>query len=70
MPVIHEISCSQDSPPKNTASIYKGLEQSAYDMNNVLVVNTEKEAFNEVYSRFTTKDTILLENDLPDAFLH
>lgn len=55
---------------KNTQPIYKGLEESGYDMNNVFIANSEKEAFNKVYSDFTIKDTILLENDLPDAFLH
>ena len=40
------------------------------DMNNVKVVNSEKEAFNEVYTKYSVKDTILLENDLPDAFIH
>ena len=55
---------------KNTAYIYKGLKDSAYDMNNVCIVNSEKEAFEMVYKNFSKKDTILLENDLPDAFLH
>ncbi len=55
---------------KNTKAIYNGLVDSGFDMSNVKVVNSEKEAFNEVYANFTVKDTILLENDLPDAFLH
>ena len=55
---------------KNTKSIYNGLKDGDFDMNNVKVVNSEKEAFSFVYANFTVKDTILLENDLPDAFLH
>jgi UDP-N-acetylmuramoyl-tripeptide--D-alanyl-D-alanine ligase len=37
-------------------------------MAHVRVVKTEREAFAFVYSNFTPEDTILLENDLPDAF--
>ena len=55
---------------KNTKAIYNGLKDGEFDMNNVKVVNSEKEAFSFVYTNFTVKDTILLENDLPDAFLH
>ena len=55
---------------KNTEAIYRGLKDSGFDMNNVKVVNSEKEAFNEVYTKYSVKDTILLENDLPDAFIH
>ena len=55
---------------KNTAYIYNGLKDSGFNMDNVYIVNSEKEAFSEVYKRFSKKDTILLENDLPDAFLH
>lgn len=55
---------------KNTKAILNGLKDSGYNMNNVKVVNSEKEAFNEVYANFSVNDTILLENDLPDAFIH
>lgn len=55
---------------KNTTYIYNGLKDSGFDMNNVMVVQSEKEAFEKVYANFTVKDTILLENDLPDAFIH
>ena len=55
---------------KNTKAIYNGLKDGDFDMNNVKIVSSEKEAFNFVYANFTVKDTILLENDLPDAFLH
>lgn len=53
---------------KQTEYIKKGLEESKYNMKNVLVVKSAKDALNYVYSNFTNKDTILLENDLPDAF--
>lgn len=51
-----------------TKYIQKGLNDAGYDMNNVLVVDKIYDAFNYVYTNFTPKDTILLENDLPDAF--
>ncbi len=53
-----------------TRPIYEGLEESGFDMNNVHVMKTVKEAFAFVYQHCTPKDTILLENDLPDAFSH
>ncbi len=55
---------------KNTKAIYNGLVDSGFDMSSVKIVSSEKEAFSYVYANFTVKDTILLENDLPDAFLH
>ncbi len=51
-----------------TKSIVLGLQESGYNMDNVHVVKTVKEAFNLVYKLATPLDTILLENDLPDAF--
>ena len=39
-------------------------------MDNVLVVSKVKEAFQYVWNNATPEDTILLENDLPDAFNH
>lgn len=53
-----------------TAPIYAGLQESGFDMNNVLVVDKVAEAFDHVYSTASREDTILLENDLPDAFNH
>ncbi len=37
-------------------------------MNNVHICKTINEAFALVYKLATPQDTILLENDLPDAF--
>ncbi len=55
---------------KQTRAIYEGLQLSGYDMKNVHVVETVKDAFQIVYQSTDGKDTILLENDLPDAFNH
>ncbi len=51
-----------------TLSIYEGLKDSKFLMENVHVVDTVKDAFTKVYGIATYNDTILLENDLPDAF--
>ena len=51
-----------------TRTIYDGLLESGFDMNNVLVLSNVKEAFDYIYKHFSSRDTILLENDLPDAF--
>lgn len=53
---------------EQTKAIYEGLQEAGFDMNEVYVVATVKEAFRLVYTKASTKDTILLENDLPDAF--
>lgn len=53
---------------KQTAPIVEGLKESGFDMNEVHVVKTVKEAFSLVWQNATPQDTILLENDLPDAF--
>lgn len=51
-----------------TASIFEGLKLSGFAMSNVYVVDKVTEAFAIVYANATPDDTILLENDLPDAF--
>lgn len=53
-----------------TKSIYEGLNEAGFNMNNVHIVDNVKQAFNIVYQEATPEDTILLENDLPDAFSH
>ena len=53
-----------------TKPIYEGLEEVGFNMDSVYVVDTVKEAFGLVYAQATPQDTILLENDLPDAFSH
>ncbi len=51
-----------------TKPIYDGLKESGFDMDKVFVFTTVKEAFAYVGKHASSKDTILLENDLPDAF--
>jgi UDP-N-acetylmuramoyl-tripeptide--D-alanyl-D-alanine ligase len=51
-----------------TRPIYEGLKESGFEMENVFVFTTVKEAFAYVHKHASSKDTILLENDLPDAF--
>ena len=51
-----------------TKPIVEGLKESGYNMDQVLVVDTVREALTFVYQATTPEDTILLENDLPDAF--
>ena len=53
-----------------TKPIYEGLEESGFDMDQVFVFDTVKEALAYVYMTTDGEDTILLENDLPDAFNH
>ena len=53
-----------------TSPIYAGLQESGFDMEHVTVVDKVAEAFELVYSTASRQDTILLENDLPDAFNH
>jgi UDP-N-acetylmuramoyl-tripeptide--D-alanyl-D-alanine ligase len=55
---------------QQTKAIYEGLEESGFDMKQVLVVKAVREAFDFIYETADKKDTILLENDLPDAFSH
>lgn len=53
---------------KQAQPIYKGLVESGFDLENVIVVATIQEAFAYVYQHASYSDIILLENDLPDAF--
>ena len=39
-------------------------------MDQVIVLDKVKEAFTYIYTHASIADTILLENDLPDAFNH
>lgn len=53
---------------KQSKPIYDGLVEVGFDLSKVIVFDNVKQAFDYVYHNFSTKDTILLENDLPDAF--
>lgn len=55
---------------RQTKSIYQGLVEHGFDEAHIYVYPTIQEAFQDVYQRATPQDTILLENDLPDAFNH
>jgi UDP-N-acetylmuramoyl-tripeptide--D-alanyl-D-alanine ligase len=55
---------------KQTQPIYEGLKESGFDMDQVIVLDTVKEAFKYIESHANKDDIILLENDLPDAFNH
>ncbi|MEI7668315.1 MAG: UDP-N-acetylmuramoyl-tripeptide--D-alanyl-D-alanine ligase, partial [Erysipelotrichaceae bacterium] len=51
-----------------TKAVLLGLKESGFDLNHVLVMDHIKEAFDYLTKNASDKDTILLENDLPDAF--
>lgn len=54
--------------PKQTQAIVDGLKESDFNMEKVMIFNTVKEAFDYIYAHVSKQATILLENDLPDAF--
>jgi len=51
-----------------TKAVLQGLKVSGFDLNHVMVMDHIKEAFEYLTKNASDKDTILLENDLPDAF--
>ncbi|MGB7594175.1 MAG: UDP-N-acetylmuramoyl-tripeptide--D-alanyl-D-alanine ligase [Erysipelotrichaceae bacterium] len=51
-----------------TKAVLQGLEEVGFPPIATHVVDTVKEAFAIVYTTASKEDTILLENDLPDAF--
>ena len=51
-----------------TKPIKEGLDDSGFKSENIYIVDTVKEAFGLVYQMADRSDTILLENDLPDAY--
>ena len=53
---------------KQTQAIYEGLVEVGFDLKEVLIVDTVKEAFAYIEANASRDDMILLENDLPDAF--
>lgn len=50
--------------------IHDGLLASGFDMEAVHVVNSMQAAFDLVKQKASVHDTILIENDLPDAFIY
>lgn len=55
---------------KQTASIQKGLEEMSFPSDHVYIVSAVQEAFALLRKLAKPEDTVLLENDLPDAFNH
>jgi UDP-N-acetylmuramoyl-tripeptide--D-alanyl-D-alanine ligase len=53
---------------KQTRMIMEGLIESGFHREDITVTENVRQAFDYVYRNFSVKDTILLENDLPDAF--
>jgi len=51
-----------------TLPIFEGLKESGYDMDQVYVMSSVKEAFAWLGTHASKDDTVLIENDLPDAF--
>lgn len=51
-----------------TKAIYEGLSESGFDLKQVHIVDTVKEAFKYIETHTKQSDIALLENDLPDAF--
>ncbi len=51
-----------------TKAVLEGLQEVGFPSTALHIVDTVKEAFAIVYTTATKEDTILLENDLPDAF--
>lgn len=54
--------------PKQTKAIQQGLKEMNFMPNNIHIFQTVKEAFAFVYEQASEHDTILIENDLPEAF--
>lgn len=53
---------------KQTAMILEGLKESGFDEKNIWIFDTVRQAIDHVFRNYSSRDTILLENDLPDAF--
>jgi UDP-N-acetylmuramoyl-tripeptide--D-alanyl-D-alanine ligase len=51
-----------------TAAIKKGLEDSGYNMENVAVMKSVYDGFNQIRQIASKGDIILIENDLPDNY--
>ncbi len=55
---------------RTSRPIKEGLKEAGFNMDDCLVFASVKEAFAYIYTHLSQEDTILLENDLPDAFLY
>ena len=53
---------------KQTESIFKGIKDTGYEMNNVYVAENLKEALTQLHQLDLNPKVILFENDLPDDY--
>ena len=53
-----------------TEPVLQGLQDSGFDPAHIRTVDGIEEAFSILFRAAVPEDTILLENDLPDAFNH
>ncbi len=53
---------------KQTKAIANGLKDAGFDMDKVRIFKTVNDALHYAYTKFSADTTVLLENDLPDAF--
>ena len=56
--------------PVQTRPVLEGLQDAGFDAEHIRTVDGIEEAMRIVFAETTAEDTILLENDLPDAFNH
>lgn len=56
--------------PTQTRDIYDTLLKEGYPIDQIHVLPTMKEAFTLLHTMVKKDDTVLIENDLPDAFNH
>lgn len=56
--------------PTQTRDIYDTLLKKRYPLENLYVTGSTKEAFALLHTMVKKDDTVLIENDLPDAFNH
>ncbi len=55
---------------EQTEPILRGLRDSGFPETHIMVADGLQEAMNRIFAEASPDDTILLENDLPDAFNH
>lgn len=53
----------------NCYSIIKGLKEKEYDLNKIIQVKTMKEALKVMSTLIKEKDTVLIENDIPEVLM-
>lgn len=56
--------------PTQTRDIYDTLVKEQFPLSSIYVLKTTKEAFALLHTLVKKEDTVLIENDLPDAFNH